>query len=136
MFYICQISLPFLLIGSMNIQASTSAVMPTTSRVPFVLHLPAQCQDNCVNTWGSYYCTCRQGYRLQADGKTCLGKLIIQRAKLRIKQIRTRWLQHFFGKIKKSDTFCLPNEKTNKQTEEVVDVNCGKCRIPHALKSC
>ena len=48
--------------------------MPVTSSTPFVLHLPANCQHDCVNTWGSYYCTCRQGYRLEADGKTCRGK--------------------------------------------------------------
>ncbi|KAL9988076.1 hypothetical protein ACROYT_G002476 [Oculina patagonica] len=58
--------------GSVNIQASVTTVTPTASRVPFVLHLPAQCQHNCVNTWGSYYCTCQPGYKLQADGKTCL----------------------------------------------------------------
>ncbi|XP_020626934.1 uncharacterized protein LOC110064251 isoform X6 [Orbicella faveolata] len=58
--------------GSVAIQASTAMVIPTASRVPFVLHLPANCQHNCVNTWGSYYCTCRQGYKLQADGTTCV----------------------------------------------------------------
>ncbi|XP_044184607.1 uncharacterized protein LOC114949673 isoform X9 [Acropora millepora] len=57
--------------GSVDIQASTAMVIPTASRVPFVLHLPANCQHNCVNTWGSFYCRCRQGYKLQADGKTC-----------------------------------------------------------------
>ncbi|XP_068716589.1 deleted in malignant brain tumors 1 protein-like isoform X2 [Montipora foliosa] len=57
--------------GSVDIQASTAMVIPTVSRVPFVLRLPANCQHNCVNTWGSYYCTCRQGYKLQADGTTC-----------------------------------------------------------------
>ncbi|XP_020626929.1 uncharacterized protein LOC110064251 isoform X2 [Orbicella faveolata] len=58
--------------SSVAIQASTAMVIPTASRVPFVLHLPANCQHNCVNTWGSYYCTCRQGYKLQADGTTCV----------------------------------------------------------------
>lgn len=57
--------------SSVDIQASTAMVIPTVSRVPFVLRLPANCQHNCVNTWGSYYCTCRQGYKLQADGTTC-----------------------------------------------------------------
>lgn len=46
-------------------------VTPVASSTPFVLHLPANCQHDCVNNWGSYYCTCRQGYRLEADGKTC-----------------------------------------------------------------
>ncbi|XP_074638593.1 uncharacterized protein LOC141897056 isoform X2 [Acropora palmata] len=57
--------------SSVDIQASTAMVIPTASRVPFVLHLPANCQHNCVNTWGSFYCRCQQGYKLQADGKTC-----------------------------------------------------------------
>ena len=74
------VSLPFLFTGSVDIQASTAMVMPTTSRVPFVLHLPANCQHNCVNTWGSYYCTCRQGYKLQADRTTCVGKWLMPTA--------------------------------------------------------
>lgn len=57
--------------NSLNIKATVTTVMPVTSSIPFVLHLPANCQHDCVNTWGSYYCTCRQGYRLEADGKTC-----------------------------------------------------------------
>ena len=65
-------SLP--LSDSLNIKATVATVMPVASSTPFVLHLPANCQHDCVNTWGSYYCTCRQGYRLEADGKTCQGK--------------------------------------------------------------
>ncbi|XP_027056484.1 uncharacterized protein LOC113683445 [Pocillopora damicornis] len=57
--------------NSLNIRATVATVMPVASSTPFVLHLPANCQHDCVNTWGSYYCTCRQGYRLEADGKTC-----------------------------------------------------------------
>ena len=30
------------------------------------------CEQVCVNTPGSYQCGCRQGYRLAADGKSCL----------------------------------------------------------------
>ncbi|XP_061460490.1 epidermal growth factor-like protein 7 isoform X1 [Rhineura floridana] len=29
------------------------------------------CNQACLNVAGSYRCTCRQGYRLSADGKTC-----------------------------------------------------------------
>ncbi|XP_013399408.1 sushi, von Willebrand factor type A, EGF and pentraxin domain-containing protein 1 [Lingula anatina] len=29
------------------------------------------CQQTCLNTEGSFRCTCRQGYNLTADGKTC-----------------------------------------------------------------
>ncbi|RXM36395.1 von Willebrand factor C and EGF domain-containing protein [Acipenser ruthenus] len=32
---------------------------------------PARCQQRCVNTPGSYSCTCRHGYRLSSDGRTC-----------------------------------------------------------------
>ena len=32
------------------------------------------CHHGCVNTRGSFKCTCRQGYRLVPDGKKCLGK--------------------------------------------------------------
>ena len=31
------------------------------------------CQQECVNTNGSYYCTCRIGYRLTSDGYNCEG---------------------------------------------------------------
>ena len=33
------------------------------------------CRQECINTNGSYYCACRPGYRLLADGYTCIGKL-------------------------------------------------------------
>lgn len=32
------------------------------------------CQHRCVNTPGSYFCECKPGFRLHADGRTCLGK--------------------------------------------------------------
>lgn len=32
------------------------------------------CQQGCVNTHGSFHCQCRAGYRLHADGRTCIGK--------------------------------------------------------------
>jgi len=32
------------------------------------------CQQGCVNTQGSFHCQCRAGYRLHADGRTCIGK--------------------------------------------------------------
>ena len=31
------------------------------------------CSHNCVNTKGSYYCTCPQRMMLDSDNKTCIG---------------------------------------------------------------
>ena len=32
------------------------------------------CDHNCTNTVGSYNCTCMDGYVLEADNHTCIGK--------------------------------------------------------------
>lgn len=32
------------------------------------------CQQGCVNTHGSFYCQCQAGFRLHADGRTCIGE--------------------------------------------------------------
>ena len=34
------------------------------------------CNQNCVNTDGSYLCYCTPGYHLMSDQKTCAGTLI------------------------------------------------------------
>lgn len=34
------------------------------------------CHHSCMNTPGSYICECRPGFRLHADGRTCLGKCL------------------------------------------------------------
>jgi len=34
------------------------------------------CEQECVNTGGSYGCSCRAGYFLAMDNMTCSGKLI------------------------------------------------------------
>ena len=35
------------------------------------------CDHNCINTDGSYYCTCySDGYQLDTDGLTCRGKKV------------------------------------------------------------
>ena len=35
-----------------------------------------QCVHNCQNTNGSYTCSCRAGYSLNADGRGCEGMLV------------------------------------------------------------
>ena len=34
------------------------------------------CEHICINTVGSYYCMCRNGYFLHQDGRICLGRTI------------------------------------------------------------
>ena len=33
----------------------------------------AGCSYNCINTAGSYYCTCMDGFELLSDNHTCAG---------------------------------------------------------------
>ena len=35
------------------------------------------CQHNCVNTNGSYHCTCNAGYLLHSDQRRCIGNIIL-----------------------------------------------------------
>ena len=34
----------------------------------------ANCEQDCINTIGSYMCSCNQGYRLASDGRACNGE--------------------------------------------------------------
>ena len=34
------------------------------------------CAQNCVNTAGSYYCSCNDGHYLAGNGKNCNGELV------------------------------------------------------------
>ena len=35
------------------------------------------CEHTCVNTPGSYHCECNEGYRLAADGKSCIREFLL-----------------------------------------------------------
>ena len=37
------------------------------------------CSGRCVNTVGSYYCTCKPGYQLHSDKHRCVGKYVSRR---------------------------------------------------------
>ena len=32
------------------------------------------CEQTCINTIGSFYCSCRTGYQLDGDGFNCTGE--------------------------------------------------------------
>lgn len=37
---------------------------------------PPQCQHLCHNYVGGYFCSCRPGYELQQDGRSCQGEVL------------------------------------------------------------
>ena len=37
------------------------------------------CAHYCTNTAGSFKCSCRPGYKLNSDGKTCKGEAVASR---------------------------------------------------------
>ena len=37
----------------------------------------AGCENICVDTPGSFYCSCKPGLELSDDGKTCIGVYLI-----------------------------------------------------------
>ena len=39
------------------------------------------CDYNCTNTYGSFFCSCLEGYILDGDGVTCTGKNLVNVAK-------------------------------------------------------
>lgn len=53
----------------------------------FIIHIPDRdecaasldnCEMQCINTFGSFSCSCSSGYSLASDGRQCLGKLLIR----------------------------------------------------------
>ena len=38
------------------------------------LYKATDCEQDCENTVGSFECSCRQGFNLQPDGKSCEGE--------------------------------------------------------------
>uniref|UniRef100_A0A3B4TW66 EGF-like domain-containing protein n=2 Tax=Seriola TaxID=8160 RepID=A0A3B4TW66_SERDU len=38
------------------------------------LTLNGTCEHVCINTLGSFQCSCRPGYQLHIDGHTCVGQ--------------------------------------------------------------
>ena len=58
---------------------SSSGYAPFSSHalpvpVDFLFHVPADCDQICTNTPGSYSCSCVSGYQLSSDGKSCVGE--------------------------------------------------------------
>lgn len=45
----------------------------------------SHCQQDCTNTVGSYICSCRDGYKLEFDGKTCDGNYLLKTCTLSVK---------------------------------------------------
>jgi hypothetical protein len=52
---------------------TTQVQLVSVSDVDECSHSNGGCEFACHNTAGSYQCTCPSGFRLSANGKTCLG---------------------------------------------------------------
>ena len=46
-----------------------------------------ECEHNCTNTEGSFYCTCKVGYILANDNRSCEGKWIEKQLTVNITKI-------------------------------------------------
>ncbi|XP_078357327.1 uncharacterized protein LOC144642207 isoform X3 [Oculina patagonica] len=49
-----------------------SSVPVQPNYLDFEFYVPADCDQTCSNTPGSYTCSCVSGYRLDSDGKSCI----------------------------------------------------------------
>jgi len=38
--------------------------------------ISSSCEQNCLNTNGSFVCSCEDGYVLNSDGQNCTGKCL------------------------------------------------------------
>lgn len=47
------------------------------------------CSQMCVNTFGSYYCSCYSGYTLQPDHQTCLCEYSVHHKAVMLKRAIT-----------------------------------------------
>ena len=52
------------------------------------------CDHMCTNIQGSYLCSCRAGYSLDEDGKSCQGKLTPQIAASQFKLVVNHFTKH------------------------------------------
>lgn len=57
------------------------------------------CSQMCVNTIGSYYCSCYSAYKLQLDSRTCLCEYSLCAIKLILKWMITspHWIMNIFS---------------------------------------
>ena len=62
------------------------------------------CGQICGNTPGSYYCTCRPGYFLSSDLRTCKGNMPVS-IHARKNSLHCVDLQYFFCSVKRSIYF-------------------------------
>ena len=58
----------------MFIPAALINYTPIATDIDECLNNNGGCSQSCINTTGSYYCTCRIGYVLQPNGHDCKSK--------------------------------------------------------------
>ena len=57
------------------------------------------CSDDCVDTDGSYHCTCQDGYQVGADLKTCQGKTTSHWFSVRFISLSLSWLKKLLFRV-------------------------------------
>ena len=56
------------------------------------------CDHNCVNSVGSYTCSCRTGYQLNVDGHTCNGESVMSAYFISVEKFENLWLVWKIGR--------------------------------------